>query len=93
MLAAALGDGTAGLRAVFEVFGRRLPHGRRYGVVGGLGRLLDEIEAFRFTSEQLASLEAQGILDRRTLDHLADGTARLDSRSDSSGRSAGCRVL
>jgi nicotinate phosphoribosyltransferase len=71
MLAAALGDGTAGLRAVFEVFGRKLAHGRRYGVVGGLGRLLDEIEAFRFTPEQLAFLDGQDFVDPRTLEFLA----------------------
>ncbi|HEY0216107.1 MAG TPA: nicotinate phosphoribosyltransferase, partial [Cellulomonas sp.] len=31
MLQAALADGTADRRCVFEVFTRRLPHGRRYG--------------------------------------------------------------
>src|SRR5436190_24006946 len=35
-------------RAVFEVFARYLPHGRRYGVVAGTGRLLDALERFRF---------------------------------------------
>ena len=33
MVAAALADGTADRDCVFEVFARRLPHGRRYGVV------------------------------------------------------------
>ena len=35
MLAAALRDGTAHRRTTFEVFARRLPEGRRYGVVAG----------------------------------------------------------
>ena len=38
MLESALQSGLAGRRAVFEVFARRLPPGRRYGVVAGQGR-------------------------------------------------------
>ena len=45
MLQASLRSGAAGRRAVFEVFARHLPHGRRYGVVAGAGRLLDAIDA------------------------------------------------
>ena len=41
MLQGALRDGTAARRCVFEVFARRLPDGRRYGVVAGIGRLLE----------------------------------------------------
>src|SRR5690606_20585705 len=41
MLQAALHSGAATRRCVFEVFGRRLPDGRRYGVVAGTGRLLE----------------------------------------------------
>jgi nicotinate phosphoribosyltransferase len=48
MLEAALADGTARRRSVFEVFARRLPRGRRYGVVAGAGRLMELLEAFRF---------------------------------------------
>ena len=69
MLQAALADGTAGRRATFEVFARRLPHGRRYGVVAGIGRLLDLLPTFLFTDPALAQLES--ILDSRTLEHLA----------------------
>ena len=71
MLAAARRDGVADRRAVFEVFARRLPAGRRYGVVAGLGRLLDELERFRFGDEELAFLERAGFLDDGTLEHLA----------------------
>jgi nicotinate phosphoribosyltransferase len=70
MAAAALADGTAHRRCVFEVFARRLPEGRRYGVVAGVGRLLESIERFRFGSEELARLE--GVVDAGTLDWLAD---------------------
>ena len=48
MLRAALRSGAAQRRAVFEVFARHLPHGRRYGVVAGTGRLLDAVARFRF---------------------------------------------
>src|SRR5215210_6378907 len=72
MVQAALADGTAGRRSVFELFARRLPEGRRYGVVAGVGRLLDAIEEFRFDDDSLAFLERSGGVDRPTLDHLAD---------------------
>src|ERR1700751_5118494 len=41
MLSAALRDGTAQRQTTFEVFARRLPEGRRYGVVAGAGRFLE----------------------------------------------------
>ena len=70
MLQGALRSGTAHRRSVFEVFTRRLPEGRRYGVTAGTGRVLDEVEAFRFTPEQLAFLERTNVVDRPTLDWL-----------------------
>lgn len=70
MLQAALRAGTAGRRAVFEVFARSLPAGRRYGVVAGTGRLLDAIEAFRFGPSQLEFLASNGIVDEPTLQWL-----------------------
>lgn len=70
MLQAALAGDTAQRRCVFELFGRRLPDGRRYGVVAGVGRMLDALEAFRFDEETLAAL--QGVVDGRTLAWLAD---------------------
>jgi len=70
MLQAALAAGTADRRSVFELFPRRLPEGRRYGVVAGVGRALDAIEAFTFTSEVLQALD--GVVDTTTIDWLAD---------------------
>jgi nicotinate phosphoribosyltransferase len=61
MVDAALRSGVAGHRAVFEVFARRLPAGRRYGVLAGLGRLVEAVAAFRFGQAELAFLEALGI--------------------------------
>ena len=71
MVAAALADGTADRDCVFEVFARRLPHGRRYGVLAGTGRLLETLPDFRFTDEDLAALHEQGLTDSRLLDWLA----------------------
>ena len=69
MLSAALRDGTAHRQTTFEVFARRLPEGRRYGVVAGTGRFLEALLEFRFDEEVLASL--RGFLDRETIDYLA----------------------
>src|SRR3954451_23879648 len=72
MVAAALADGTAHRDCVFEVFARRLPHGRRYGVVAGTGRFLEALPRFRFEDDELATLRDQGVTDARLLDWLAD---------------------
>ena len=53
MLQAALADGTAHRRCVFEVFTRRLPAGRRYGVLAGTGRVLESLDRFRFGAAEL----------------------------------------
>ncbi|WP_220093549.1 nicotinate phosphoribosyltransferase [Flexivirga caeni] len=71
MLSAALRDGTAERRCVFEAFGRRLPDGRRYGVVAGTGRLLDALADFRFGDAELAHLRDHRVVDEPTLDWLA----------------------
>ncbi|UYM04134.1 nicotinate phosphoribosyltransferase [Solicola gregarius] len=72
MLQASLRDGTATRRAVFEMFPRRLPDGRRYGIVAGTGRLLDAIAEFRFDDAALGHLAEHHIVDGSTLDWLAD---------------------
>lgn len=71
MLEAARRSGVAGNRAVFEVFARALPPGRRYGVVCGPGRLVDSLERFVFGDAELAHLESEGVVGRATLDWLA----------------------
>lgn len=72
MLQAALADGTAHRHAVFELFARRLPTGRRYGVVAGTGRLLDALEEFRFDTDTVGWLRERGVVDDATCDWLAD---------------------
>ncbi|MGA9679248.1 MAG: nicotinate phosphoribosyltransferase [Mycobacterium sp.] len=70
MLAAALRDGTAQRRTTFELFARRLPEGRRYGVVAGTGRLLEALPRFRFDDEACQLLAE--FLDADTLRYLRD---------------------
>jgi nicotinate phosphoribosyltransferase len=72
MLQAALADGMAERRCVFEVFTRRLPSWRRYGVVAGTGRVLEAIEQFRFTPIDLEWLARERVVDDRTIEFLAD---------------------
>jgi nicotinate phosphoribosyltransferase len=71
MLAAALADGTAERRCSFEVFGRRLPENRRFGVVAGTGRLLSAIADFRFPDAELEALCKAGVVDDRCAQFLA----------------------
>ncbi|ARF80190.1 nicotinate phosphoribosyltransferase [Kitasatospora aureofaciens] len=78
MLQAALRSGAAHRRSVFEVFTRRLPSGRRYGVMAGTGRVLDAVENFRFETPQLDWLSDQGVVDDDTLRFLADYRFRGD---------------
>ena len=70
MLDAALASGRAHRDSVFEVFSRRLPEGRRYGVVAGTGRLLDLISDFRFEDAELDYLRT--FLTPAAIDYLAD---------------------
>ncbi|MTD57489.1 nicotinate phosphoribosyltransferase [Amycolatopsis pithecellobii] len=72
MLGSALADGTGDRPCVFEVFARRLPDGRRYGVVAGTVRVLDAIADFRFTDAEITQLAATAVVDDETLAWLAD---------------------
>ncbi|MCW2495538.1 nicotinate phosphoribosyltransferase [Jatrophihabitans sp.] len=72
MIGSALRDGTADRPCVFEVFARRLPEGRRYGVVGGTARVLDEIAEFTFDQDTLEFLRAGDVIDDATADYLSE---------------------
>src|SRR5262249_40461798 len=71
MVSAALRDGTADRECVFEVFARRLPPGRRYGVVAGTGRLVDALADFRFGPDEVDFLVSAGVVDPATGEWLA----------------------
>ncbi|MFJ6416941.1 nicotinate phosphoribosyltransferase [Paeniglutamicibacter sp. NPDC091659] len=70
MLQASLHSGAAHRPSVFEAFARRLPEGRRYGVVAGTGRILEGLKEFRFGEEQLSFLRDTHVVDETTLDYL-----------------------
>lgn len=72
MIDAAIGSGRHERESIFEVFARRLPEGRRFGIVAGTGRLLDLIENFRFTEIELEWLRENSVVTAATLDWLAD---------------------
>lgn len=76
MLAAALRDGTAARRTSFELFARRLPEGRRYGVIAGTDRFLAALPGFGFDDTALGLLSE--FLDPATLRFLADFRFRGD---------------
>jgi nicotinate phosphoribosyltransferase len=70
MIDAALADGRALRPSVFELFARRLPAGRRYGVVAGTGRLLELLQEFRFGASELSWLKREHVVSDATLDWL-----------------------
>lgn len=67
MLDAALKDGTANRKCVFEIFTRHLPEGRRYGVVAGTGRILDALERFHLDDDDLRFLSDHKIVSAETI--------------------------
>lgn len=72
MVDAALHSGVAQRRSVFELFGRRLPPSRRYGVVAGTGRILEALERFQFSPDQVQWLDEQRFLSDEALEYLAN---------------------
>src|SRR5690606_11982426 len=72
MLSSFVADGTADHPAVFELLARRLPEGRRFGILGGLGRFLDALPEFTFTAEDKQWLITDGALTPEAADWLGD---------------------
>lgn len=70
MIESAFATGRADVPCVFEVFGRRLPGQRRYGVVAGTARILEALREFRFTEGELAYLRDANVVGERTLEYL-----------------------
>lgn len=78
MLRSALRDGTAARRCVFELFARRLPGNRRYGVVAGTGRLLERLRRFTFDDDAVRFLRECDVVDDETADWLSSYRFRGD---------------
>jgi len=72
MVRAAIHSGVHNRHSVFEMFARHLPEGRRYGIVAGAGRLLDALDEFRFSDEDIEFLRRAGIADDALSEWLAD---------------------
>lgn len=72
MVRAAMSSRTADRRSVFELFGRRLPEGRRYGVVAGVGRALRALADFRFDGADIDFLIGAGIADEQLAEWLVN---------------------
>lgn len=70
MVQAAMRDGLADKKAVFELFARRLPQGRKYGVVAGTGRVIEAVRNFRFDKKRIAWLEANKIVEPAVIERL-----------------------
>ncbi len=71
MLEASLQSGVASRESAFEVFARSLPPGRRYGVVAGVGRLIEALSNFTFDKDDLNFLATTGHLDDTTIAYLS----------------------
>ncbi|MDY5585666.1 MAG: nicotinate phosphoribosyltransferase [Arcanobacterium sp.] len=72
MIESALKAGTANRKSVFELFARRLPGHRRYGVVAGISRALEAVRDFRFTAAEIEYLREAGVVGEETLQWLAN---------------------
>ena len=71
MLQGALASGAASRRSVFELFGRRLPGSRRFGVVAGTGRVLEALDRFEFSPEQIQWLAEKKVVSDTALEYLS----------------------
>jgi nicotinate phosphoribosyltransferase len=72
MLSSFVEDGSVHRQSVFECFARRLPSGRRYGVVAGLGRLVDLLDGLRFAPSEVDWLRRTGVVTPATADYLSE---------------------
>ncbi len=71
MVKAALHASRANRHVLFELFPRRLPQGRSYGVVAGVGRALAALADFRFGDEEIDYLLREGVADDALAEYLA----------------------
>lgn len=70
MLSSVVDSGLAERPAVFEMFARRLPPGRRFGLLAGTGRLLDALADFTFDAGTLDFLLERGVITSRAREWL-----------------------
>lgn len=95
MLDAALASGVAGHPATFEVFTRRLPKGRHFGVFAGLGRLVKALEQFSFGADELQWIARERVVSEPALEWLARYrfSGHIDAYAEGELYTAGSPVL
>ncbi|HWR11784.1 MAG TPA: nicotinate phosphoribosyltransferase [Rectinemataceae bacterium] len=72
-------------RVIFDYFFRRHPFAGGYSVFAGLGTLLEALENFHFTQDDLAYLETLKIFEKGFLEYLKDFTFSGDILSVKEG--------
>lgn len=95
MLDTARHAGIADVPVTFEVFSRRVPPDRPAGVFAGLGRLLEQLERFRFGAEEIAWLDHAGVVSTDTLEWLRSFrfSGAIDAYPEGEWYTAGSPVL
>ncbi|HKJ85336.1 MAG TPA: nicotinate phosphoribosyltransferase, partial [Spirochaetia bacterium] len=61
---------------VFDMFFRRQPFGGGFTVFAGLDDLIDQLEQFRFSDDDIEYLKGVGLFEREFLDYLRDFSFR-----------------
>lgn len=72
MVDATLQSGTWNRQVTFELFGRRLPPTRRFGVMAGNARIIEALERFEFSKDEINYLSREKIVSDECLDYLKD---------------------
>ena len=62
MVDATLQSGTWNRQVTFELFGRRLPPARRFGVMAGNARIIEALERFEFSKDEIDYLSREKIV-------------------------------
>ncbi|MBR2328220.1 MAG: nicotinate phosphoribosyltransferase [Clostridia bacterium] len=63
-------SGNGNKTAVFDLFFRKVPDGGGFAIMAGIEQVLDYIENFRFTEEDIEFLKSKGIFDEKFFDYL-----------------------
>lgn len=72
MVSSLVEEGRADVPAVCELFARRLPQGRRFGMQAGLGRVLAALESYEVTPDHIEKLEELHLITPSTAGWLSD---------------------
>lgn len=72
MLSSLVEEDRADVHAVCELFARRLPKGRRFALQAGLGRVLDALQHYTVTSEDIEALEDLHLITPKTAGWLSE---------------------